>query len=1459
MFGKPLLFAGTSDPGAGSYNIGRSLRFDGVNDYLLRTVNVTNPTKKSISLWVKKTADSAVVGKQDIINTYVGGGEEGIYFANSGGNVNNIVVTCCGGGSSLITSARFRDPSSWYHLFFRLDTTQAISSDRVKLWINGSLAALDSSSYPSQNVTTDQMFSKNTQIGYGMFSGTRGFFHGYISELHYVEGLALLPTDFGYKNEITGQWLPKSYSGSYGTTGFYLPFSDGTGVTPAYLGKDASGTNIISGQTCTTNGTTSVTAITGTTQPQVDQIVTGGHFAAGTYITAVGGSSGAWTCTLSTAATGSGSSQSVTFTGNNFTFSGMTRSAGVDDCWTSDTPTNNFATWNALKAGSGTTLSAGNLSVVTTAGSRPVAVSTIAMRTGKWYMEVPVQTGMNSATIGVVKESAQVSEDSWTGSDSYSYEVDTVTPDSFKKTAASTRSSLTGAPPALPYVLGLLFDADAGTLEFYENNSSVGSITGLTTGVDWYWMCGDNSGATAVTTAITGCFGQATLHASATYDSSSGGYFRYTPPSGAKALCSQNLPQPVIHNPKLHFDVKTYTGNGANLQVGEVAKAQDLVVIDKSLRFRNENSAYLTRTPGSAATDSSLWTVSFWYKRSTLGSLQRLLASSPNSGTNLTEMSFQSNNTLYCQIATSTGPASRYIQTTQVFRNTATPDHYVLAYDRDHATAAYRLRLYVNGLEITDFSTDQRSSIAGTDDCGWNVQSIAQYIGRAWSAADYSGGYFSDFYNIDGQALLPSDFAQTDGNGYWVPKAYAGTYGTNGFHLEFEEIATTSGSNAGLGKDTSGNTNYWNTNGISVTEGPDYDSMVDTPTNSYCVLDPIQNNKAPSVSSTIEDGGLYWINTAGANAGGCPATTLIRRNTGKYYWEIYLNALGSEPTIGLAREGINWASIYSSSGANGAGTYNWTVDSIGYYHDNGASPWPSVSSVGAAAATDIMRVAYDSSNGYLWFGKNTTWNGGSDPGAGTGPHLILPVGNYYPYVLGYSNAAFTLNFGQRPFTTDTNTNFDATAGGYFHETVPTGFKALSENNIQEYLYDVEKPDVVWIKNRTTANHPYYFDSLRGPGKRVYPDANNVEATDVNSLIAFNKNGFYIGNNTDINTLNNNYLALLFKMAGGGSYTWNFDGDINRTVTMTIASPCVVSLTDNNFENGQAIKFTTTGALPTGLVAGTIYYVVNKATHSFEVSATVGGASINTSGSQSGSHTCVHGVQTSVNSLAGMSVMSWVGSAKGATQTITVGHGLGGTPGFAVVKSRGLGASARSWITKTNGLADSKMFYMDDGTTTPSTNDLTSSSDGGILSWSSTLLSVKGGSINSNAVDDAVGKMMGLAFREVTGFSKLGTYVGNGSSDGPFVWCGFEPRFLFVRALTAAGNFVMYDTGNKSYNGAGSEMYVDTSDYESVGGNRFDILSNGFKNRNTGSAANSNGVTYFFMAFAETPFKYSNAR
>jgi hypothetical protein len=225
--------------------------------------------------------------------------------------------------------------------------------------------------------------------------------------------------------------------------------------------------------------------------------------------------------------------------------------------------------------------------------------------------------------------------------------------------------------------------------------------------------------------------------------------------------------------------------------------------IERSLRFNAADSAYLSRTPASAG-NRKTWTWAGWVKRSTTGGNEALMyINSPNNNAFRFEQG-----TGYIRLFFN-GATDANLETTSVYRDCSSWYHLVFAIDTTQTTASNRVKIYVNGQQITAFSVANYP----TQNYESAINSaVAHNIGRNPSGAEYLNGYLADIHFIDGQALTPTSFGETDANGIWQPKAYTGTYGTNGFRLPFSDNSTA----AALGTDTSGNGNTWTVNNLSV-------------------------------------------------------------------------------------------------------------------------------------------------------------------------------------------------------------------------------------------------------------------------------------------------------------------------------------------------------------------------------------------------------------------------------------------------------------------------------------------------------------------------------------------------------------------------------------------------------------------------------------------------------------------
>ena len=273
--------------------------------------------------------------------------------------------------------------------------------------------------------------------------------------------------------------------------------------------------------------------------------------------------------------------------------------------------------------------------------------------------------------------------------------------------------------------------------------------------------------------------------------------------------------------------------------------------VERSLRFVSDNSAYLDRTP-SGDGNRKTFTISFWVKRANL-SATSYLYSVGTSSTNYFHSRMHSNGTI--QFNSNVGGTVFLFTTDRLFRDPASWYHIVFSLDSTQATASDRVKIYVNGQQETSFSTETYPS-QNTDFLA-NSTSTVYFGRRGYSASEYLDGYLAEFNFLDGYAYDPSYFGKTDVlTGQWNPKKYGGSYGTNGFYLNFSDNSGTSATT--LGKDESGNGNNWTPNNFSVSAGAGNDSLEDTPTNNFATMNPL----VPSPSVTWANGNLDLAGTS---------------------------------------------------------------------------------------------------------------------------------------------------------------------------------------------------------------------------------------------------------------------------------------------------------------------------------------------------------------------------------------------------------------------------------------------------------------------------------------------------------------------------------------------------------------------------------------------------------------------
>jgi hypothetical protein len=230
----------------------------------------------------------------------------------------------------------------------------------------------------------------------------------------------------------------------------------------------------------------------------------------------------------------------------------------------------------------------------------------------------------------------------------------------------------------------------------------------------------------------------------------------------------------------------------------------------------------------------------------------------------------------------------------------------------------------------------------------------------------------------------------------------------------------------------------------------------------------------------------------------------------------------------------------------------------------------------------------------------------------------------------------------------------------------------------------------------------------------------------------------------------------------------------------------------------------------------------------------GSASSNTDGSITSS--------VSANTTAGFSIVSYTGT--GATATI--GHGLGSAPKMVIVKQR---STTRNWVVMHSGIGFTKYLYLDSNQASNTGNFFNDTDP------SSTVFNV----VNDGGVNASSGTYIAYCFAPKKGYSKFGSYTGNGSLDAPFIYTGMKVSWLMIKRTDTTNSWVIFDNKRNAFNVVDKHLFANTNDPEdsSANYNEVDFLSNGFKLREDNNTINASGGTYIYMAFAENPFVTSS--
>ena len=716
----------------------------------------------------------------------------------------------------------------------------------------------------------------------------------------------------------------------------------------------------------------------------------------------------------------------------------------------------------------------------------------------------------------------------------------------------------------------------------------------------------------------------------------------------------------------------------------------------------------------------------------------------------------------------------------------------------------YHIFVVSNGTNIKGYVNNQLLlTYTGTIT---NLNSAIQHqIGRFGGLSYYFDGYMAEVNFVDGTELAPTDFGE-EKNSVWIPKTLSSlTYGNNGFRLTFQATGTgttAQGTTAqtNIGDDQSGEGHNFTSSGLAST-----DVVPDSPTNNFCTLD---SNFRAVTSNTLSEGNLKCV-TSTSGRSFSAGTFLMTPNSGKWYWEFRPDA--NSGGMGVAKVngtlGANQSVTSTSTSAGSTDYYygetNWVMYGDGIVH-NASYVGGTGSGMGSPSYPQIWGIGIDmdASPPTISYYIDGSSVGSAD--LDTGYDYIPIVGDGS----GAVSRTININFGQNPTfngTETAGTNTDGNGNGLFHDAVPTNHLALCSSNL---------PDTTISPNQDTQADDH-FNTLLWSGNNSYPRA--LTGVGFQPDLVWTK------------TRNQSYGHGWFDSSRGASA-----GAISSQ--NTINEPYANTNFDLDSFDADGMTWTSTADLSTSNNSGDNYVAWNWKAN--------GGTTTTNDASSTGVGTIDSVFQA--NTTSGFSIVTYTGTGSAGT----IKHGLSVAPSLVIIKSRS-GGSVPNWVIGQDKSGFTGQLYFDTGAF---------STNSGSFNNTAPTTSVVSIGTDSTVNQNTINYVM-YCFSNVEGFSRVGAYTGNGSTDGPLVYTGFKPAFLLIKSTGSSSNgWYIYDNKRLNFGTlVDGQLYANLANAEDDGNRDLDFLSNGFRPRLTDTNVNASGTTFVYLAYAEQPFKFSRAK
>jgi hypothetical protein len=727
--------------------------------------------------------------------------------------------------------------------------------------------------------------------------------------------------------------------------------------------------------------------------------------------------------------------------------------------------------------------------------------------------------------------------------------------------------------------------------------------------------------------------------------------------------------------------------------------------------------------------------------------------------------------------------------------------------------------VFKSGTNVTPDVYIDGEFVSATNRGGGHGGTGVNAIGSNGSSGEYFSGYITNVAYFDNYTITQEEVTEIFNSGLDGDITTLSVTQPNSY-LKLNEktgttVAATLGTITGVATnsmitnslDFSGNYNDWTPIGFSG-----HDTVPDSPQNTFATLNPLY--RSLDGTPTLSEGNLkatpniVQYHTAFSN---------LSVGSGKWYCEICITGTPNSANyfgIGTAEESNYLTGNQTLIGATAKG-YSLELSSGSYKRTNNSNTLISTPYI-PFSDLNIFQIYMDLDAGKVWFGNNNTYASGGNPNNNTGETFSGLVGDFFIAITMYTNGVTSAicNFGQDPTfggaKSPSTTYTDANGIGAFFYQPPDGALALCTANLSRSV--IEDP-------------ADYFKAVIWPG-----DSNN---------------------NTNIECGYQPDLVWIKNRNFGA------DGSSNNMLFNSLSGPLNYlssDKTDQELSNVNGLQeFTNTGFRPGSMTR------TNETNHNYvawcwkaggapsaDDKAMVDGVESTITGDAKLDAGTITPTRMSVNTKAGFSIIRYSGNS---TSGASIPTGLSSDVDFFIYKA--INDGTYGWNSWHRNLSEDHYIAL----------NTTTGEDNSVFIWDTSGMSnnvITHGTWLTGA--NVTGKdYIIYAWHSVEGYSKFGSYTGNGSSDGPFVYCGFRVGWLMYKRTDTTGNWAILDNKRNLYNIVNNRLFADEYWLESDLFGVADFTSNGFKIRTDAGSTNATNATYIFMAFAEQPFNFTNSR